>query len=182
MLAVEPKPFTLKNGSAVVIREAETTDAGKLLAYTERAAGESDFLGFGAGEFELTEAEEVAYLELCRATDNQIYFVALVVDEIIGALNFAGGRRPRVRHVGEFGMSVAAAYWGQGVGGRLLDKLLEWAEQTGVVTKINLRVRSDNQRALALYERKGFVKEGTLTREMFVGGRYYDLLAMGRKL
>ena len=87
-----------------------------------------------------------------------------------------------MRHVGELGMSVVKAYWGQGVGSLLLDTLLSWARQTDIVRKINLRVRSDNGRAVALYERKGFVVEGTLTKEMFVDGEYYDLLAMGRSL
>ena len=180
MFAVEPRTFTLKNGASLVIREAEPTDAKKLLDFINRVAGETDYLGFGAGEFELTEAEEAEFLESCQAADNQIYLVALIEDELVGTLHFAGGGRPRVRHVGEFGMSVFKAYWGQGVGSLLLDTLLTWARQTGVVTKVNLRVRSDNRRAVALYERKGFIVEGRLTKEMFVDGRYYDLLAMGR--
>jgi RimJ/RimL family protein N-acetyltransferase len=49
----------------------------------------------------------------------------------------------------------------------------------GAVTKINLRVRSDNVRAIALYERKGFEREGLLRRGMRVDDVYYDLLAMG---
>ncbi|CAN5753841.1 hypothetical protein BH24DEI2_BH24DEI2_04530 [soil metagenome] len=130
----------------------------------------------------MTEAEEADFLERRRAADNQISILALVEGEIIGALNFSGGRRLRVRHSGEFGMSVSKVYWGQGVGSLLLDTLLSWARQTGIVKKINLRVRTDNHRAVALYERKGFVEEGMLTKGMFVGGRYYDLLAMGRKL
>ena len=97
-------------------------------------------------------------------------------------LHFAAGRRARVRHSGELGMSVGQAYWGQGVGSALLDVLIDWAEQTGVVKKINLRVRIDNERAIRLYEAKGFQHEGTLSNEMFVGGRYYDLYAMGLSL
>ena len=182
MSTVEPKTFTLKNGSSLVIREAEPTDACNLINYLNRVGGESDYLGFGAGEFELTETEEADFLAQCQAADRQSYLVALLENEIVGTLHFAAGRRPRVRHVGEFGMSVRKDCWGQGVGSRLLDTLLEWAQGTGIVTKINLRVRSDNARAVALYERKGFAREGVLTREVFVGGRYHDLLAMGRKL
>ena len=105
--------------------------------------------------------------------------MALLENEIVGTLHFAAGRRPQVRHSGEFGMSVSQRYWGRGIGSLLLDTLLEWAKQTRFVAKINLRVRTDNQRAVALYERKGFVKEGTLTKEMVIDGQYYDLYAMG---
>ena len=180
MRGLAPKISTLKNGLSVVIREAEPGDAKELLNYIDRVAGESDYLGFGTGEFGLTEPEEAEFLERCRAAENQIYVVATVENELVGTLHFAAGRRPRVRHSGELGMSVSKNYWGQGIGSLLLDTLVTWAKQTGVVKKINLRVRSDNVRAITLYERKGFVTEGTLTREMFVGGHYYDLLAMGR--
>jgi RimJ/RimL family protein N-acetyltransferase len=47
------------------------------------------------------------------------------------------------------------------------------------VTKVNLRVRTDNQRALAIYRRLGFAVEGTLRRDICVDGQCYDHYAMG---
>jgi RimJ/RimL family protein N-acetyltransferase len=79
-------------------------------------------------------------------------------------------------------MSVLQSYWGLGVASALIDALLEWAGATRIVTKLNLRVRTDNQRAIALYERKGFRIEGTLTKDVFVDGSYYDNLLMGRDI
>jgi RimJ/RimL family protein N-acetyltransferase len=43
-------------------------------------------------------------------------------------------------------------------------------------------VRTDNERAIRLYEGKGFVYEGTMRKEFFVDGRYYDLHWMGLEL
>ena len=45
--------------------------------------------------------------------------------------------------------------------------------------KVNLRVRTDNTRAIALYERCGFVLEGTQRHEMHVGDEFHDLHCMG---
>jgi hypothetical protein len=42
---------TLKNGIGVTIREAESKDAEKMIAFYNRVGGESDFLSFGKGEF-----------------------------------------------------------------------------------------------------------------------------------
>ena len=64
----------------------------------------------------------------------------------------------------------------------LLDRLLEWARRGQVVSKVNLRVRSDNERAIRLYERKGFVREGTTSRESRVGGTYFSCDHMGLEL
>jgi RimJ/RimL family protein N-acetyltransferase len=94
-------------------------------------------------------------------------------------LTFGGGPRPRNRHAGEFGISVRRAYWSRGIASALIDSLVDWARASAVITKINLRVRTDNMRAIALYERKGFVLEGTITREVRVGDRYYDHHVMG---
>jgi RimJ/RimL family protein N-acetyltransferase len=168
-----------KRGDRVLIREAVPDDAPQLIEYLNRVGGESDFLTFGADEFELSEAEEADFLRRCREDAGQVYFVAVVDDRIVGTLHFASGRRKRMSHSGEFGMSVGREQWGQGIGSLLLDALIEWAEAGGAVTKINLRVRSDNVRAIALYERKGFEREGLLRRGMRVDDVYYDLLAMG---
>jgi RimJ/RimL family protein N-acetyltransferase len=61
----------------------------------------------------------------------------------------------------------------------LLEAMLAWAHAGGVVRKVNLRVRADNVRAIALYERLGFVREGRLTRDLLVDGEFHDTLLMG---
>jgi RimJ/RimL family protein N-acetyltransferase len=108
--------------------------------------------------------------------------LAFVEEKLVGTLSFQGGARPRTRHTGEFGTSVLREYWGAGIASALIDSLLEWSKQGGIIRKINLRVRSDNLRAINLYRRKGFSIEGTLTKQMLVGGRYYDNLWMGLEL
>ena len=79
-------------------------------------------------------------------------------------------------------MSVRKRYWGHGIGSLMLDTLIDWARGTGIVKKINLRVRTDNQRAISLYARKGFANEGTIRKEMLLDGRYFDHHWMGLEL
>jgi RimJ/RimL family protein N-acetyltransferase len=74
---------------------------------------------------------------------------------------------------------VLKDYWGLSIGKHLLRYLIDWAKKTGKVRKINLRVRVDNERAIRLYQRLGFVIEGTLKREFYVGGRFIDSYLMG---
>jgi RimJ/RimL family protein N-acetyltransferase len=176
---MQPREHHLKNGQVLTIREAAPEDARALLDYIENVSGESGFLGFGPGEFELSEGEEADYLRRMRDADNQLYLVGLINDMIVSTLTFSAGRRVRVRHSGEFGMSVRKQLWGLGIGSLMLEALIAWAGETGIVKKINLRVRTDNQRAIALYRRKGFVIEGTIHREIFLDGQYYDHHWMG---
>jgi len=79
-------------------------------------------------------------------------------------------------------MSVRKSYWGLGLGSRLLDALMGWAMDGQIVKKINLRVRTDNLRAIQLYERKGFVKEGLVTKAIFMDDQFYDVFWMGREI
>lgn len=171
--------YELPNGDIFTIREALPKDAVDVLNYINTVSAESDFLGFGAGEFELTETQERAVLQQFFDADTQLYLLGIIDTKIVAVLNFSGGRRLRVRHAGEFGMSVQKRYWGNGIGGLLLDRLLEWAKETNIITKINLRVRTDNQRAIALYQNKGFVIEGTIINDLYVNDSYYSSHIMG---
>lgn len=179
---MQTRTHHLKNGLVLEIREAMPEDARALLEYVEGISGESDFLSFGPGEFELTEAEEAEFLRRYRDADTQLYLVGLIDDKLVSALTFSGGRRPRLRHSGEFGMSVRKKVWGLGIGSLMLDALIAWARETQIVNKINLRVRTDNQRAISLYQGKGFEIEGTIRKEVFLDGQYFDHHWMGLEL
>jgi RimJ/RimL family protein N-acetyltransferase len=177
-----PIEHRLRDGSTLLARRAVPADAAALLDYLETVGGESDFLSFGAGEFGMSQAEEEAFLKKVAADAGELYVVGIVDGLIVTSLTFSAGRRPRVRHRGEFGLSVRKSHWDLGIASLMLDHLIEWARRGKVVTKINLRVRADNERAIRLYERKGFVREGTITRESFLGGVYFSDHHMGLEL
>jgi RimJ/RimL family protein N-acetyltransferase len=179
---MKPREHRLKNGKVLNIREVVVRDAAAVLEYVHAVSAESPYLTFGPDEFEFTEAEERAFIADSQAAQNRLFILGSVGSSIVGLLNFSGGRRPRIRHCGEFGISVRKAWWGQGVGSLMLDALIAWARETGLVTKINLRVRTDNERAISLYGRKGFVREGTVSRDMQIAGTYFDNYMMGLRL
>ena len=93
---MQPKKHHLRNGRVLVIREAAAQDARAVLDYVEGVSGETDFLSFGPGEFELTEAEEEGVLRKYRNSDNQLYILGLIDDTVVSTLSFSAGLRPRV--------------------------------------------------------------------------------------
>jgi ribosomal protein S18 acetylase RimI-like enzyme len=58
---------------------------------------------------------------------------------------------------------VNPAYWGQGIGGRVIDALLDEAAERGYTTA-QLWTAAGNDRALRLYERRGFAPTGRCTQ------------------
>ncbi len=179
MAHIAARRFTQGDGRSAEIRVAQPADAAAMLAYLEAVSGESDFLTFGPGEFELTEAQEAEHLSTVLAAPDQLFVVATDEDRIVACLTFTPGRRARVRHSGEFAISVRRSHWGRRIGAELLDTLIGWARSVESIRKIGLRVRTDNARGIALYRDKGFVVEGTLRSEICIDGKYYDLFFMG---
>lgn len=173
------KTCELKDGKELVIREAVREDASNIIDYTKTVFGETTYLTRTPEEFLVSVEEEEQLIEETNKKNNCIFLVAEVDNEIVGTLTFSASSSHRTRHIGEFGMSVKKAYWGLGIGSNLLAYLIDWARETGVIRKINLKVREDNVRARTLYEKFGFKTEGIITRYFYIEGKFYNVIEMG---
>ncbi|HKH56966.1 MAG TPA: GNAT family N-acetyltransferase [Rubrobacter sp.] len=107
--------------------------------------------------------------------------VACVEDEVVGSLGLhTTPTRWRMRHVGSIGMAVRDDWQGRGVGAALMEAALDFADNWLDLTRIELRVYTDNAAAIALYEKFGFEVEGTHRRLAFRHGEYVDGYSMAR--
>lgn len=105
--------------------------------------------------------------------------MAVIDGKVIGqaGINRQEGRRG---HVGVIGMSVHDAFAGRGAGSALMAAITDLADRWLGLSRIELTVWIDNPRAIALYERFGFEREGLLRGYAFRDGEYVDALAMAR--
>jgi putative acetyltransferase len=87
--------------------------------------------------------------------------VAVVDDRVVGQLDLEVQHGPRRRDVGKFGMAVHDDFQGRGVGSALMAALLELADGWLGLRRLELEVWADNVAAIHLYEKFGFVIEGT---------------------
>ncbi len=163
-----------------IIREARIDDATKLLSYLQKVGSESDNLTFDAKGLPFTEMQEREYLDSRMCSHNNITLLALEGEKIVGSLGVDTPSFSRLSHRGELGISVLKECWGQGVGSALLEAMFAWIHDnpTGL-RKIDLTVREDNERAIALYKKFGFNEEGTISRLVAIDGEFYDGITMG---
>ena len=112
--------------------------------------------------------------------DHIFNLVAVAGDRVVGMLSIETYSRPRRRHAGSIGISVHNAFQGKGVGTALMAAGLDLADNWLNLTRLELEVYSDNEAAIHLYERFGFVYEGTLRQHAFRDGKYVDSNMMGR--
>ena len=118
-------------------------------------------------------------LKSFEGSDSDGLLVAEDAGEIVGFLACLGGMQRRTRHRFNVVVGVAKSHWGQGVGGALMEAMDAWARETGH-KKAELTVIASNERAIHLYEKKGFVREGLRKNGLFVDGKFVDELYMGK--
>lgn len=167
------------NKLEIIIQEAEKKDAAALIQYVRQIADETDFLTFDSSEFNKTIEEEELIIEQHKMAKNRIFIIAFLNNKIIGILNVNSSKKKRLEHIGEFGMSVLKEYWNQGVGGSLLKFMINWAEKSDVIKKLNLKVLVENESAIRLYKKNGFILEGTVRRDIKLNDSFHDTYQMG---
>lgn len=97
---------------------------------------------------------------------------------VLGWAQILPGPYRRVAHVGHLEIYLAAEVRGAGLGERLLRGALEGAAAHPLLKKVSLAVRADNERAIVLYRRAGFVEEGRRRGELRDGDQLVDDLLM----
>jgi putative acetyltransferase len=106
--------------------------------------------------------------------------VAEIDGRVVGQLGLHMDRSPRRRHCAFIGMAVHDAFQGQGVGSALMAAMVDLADNWLDLRRIELTVFTDNPAAVHLYEKFGFVIEGTHRDYAFRNGVYVAAYAMSR--
>jgi putative acetyltransferase len=110
---------------------------------------------------------------------NRVHLGAVIEGKLIGTAALIRQENRRA-HVGSIAMGVHDAYQGRGAGGALMAALLTMADRWLGLRRVELTVYADNARAIGLYEKHGFVREGLHRDFAFRDGVFIDALAMAR--
>jgi RimJ/RimL family protein N-acetyltransferase len=165
----------------VTVRPAAPADAPALIPLFERLYEETSFLLQEPGETRLSAEEQAQRIERTAATDGGAMFVAEADGALVGvAFGMRGGAR-RIRHSMNLVIGVLQAWTGQGVGRDLMTGLEAWARSNGL-HRLELSVDTENARAIALYEKLGFEREGLKRHAHRVGSQYRDAWLMAKLL
>ena len=104
-------------------------------------------------------------------------YVAAVRGEVVGWCDITRHDRPIRAHRGALGMGIVPSYRGRGLGRKLINATVAQARKDGFV-RIELFVHSDNARAITLYDKVGFVREGVQRDAVYIDGEYRDAIMM----
>ena len=139
----------------------------------------------GVATFELTPPDRAEWLQRLRdVTELELPFLTATHDgDVAGYAHCAPWKtRPAYRHTVEDSVYLAPHAVGRGVGGRLLNALLEGCARSGIREVIAVIVDDNGAASLALHRNRGFVDAGRLSAVGFKHGRWLDTMLLQRSL
>ena len=177
------KTIKLKDGRKCTLRNGEEKDGQAVLANFILTHAQTDYLLSYSDENTMTAEQEGRFLQERTDSDNGIQLLAEIDGVVAGLAGFgAVGGREKIRHRADFGISVDRKYWNLGIGTALMNACIECARAAGY-EQIELSVVAENEPAIAMYEKAGFVEFGRNPRgfkSRFTG--YQELVYMRKEL
>ena len=154
------KVILLNNGIECCLRNGMEYDGQAVFDNFNLTHGETDYLLTYPDENCFDVMQESQFLKEKSESKNEVEIVAVVGHAVVGTAGIeAVGKKYKIRHRAEFGISVAKEFWGLGIGQALTTACIECAKAAGYI-QLELSVAAGNERALAMYKKAGFVEYG----------------------
>ena len=126
----------------------------------------------------VSEPSEAFWIsELIRADEHLALVAEAAGGELVGNVLVNVERGQATAHIGVLSICVTAEWRDVGIGSELVEAAQRWAVERGL-RKMSLGVFPDNERAIAVYEKRGFVREGLRRMQYRSGERFRDEVLM----
>ena len=150
----------LKNGKEALLRNGDKADGKEVFEVFNLTHAETDYLLSYPDENSYDPEQEAQFLEEKTNSSNEIEIIAVVDGKIAGTAGIeAVGKKFKLKHRAELGISILKEYWGLGLGKALINACVQCAKDAGY-KQLELNVVAENERAVALYKSFGFVEFG----------------------
>ena len=171
-MADEGKPVVLKDGRRVKIRTYKPSDKEELVSTYAGLLQES--LRWSMPPYNRERIERMT-----SDLENRIIVLAFDGPKVAGHLQISLATNARSRRTGDLFIYLHQDFQNAGLGAALMADGIALARARRV-HRVELTVVAENHRAIGLYEKAGFQREG-IKRENYLGedGKYHDAIEMG---
>lgn len=151
-----------KKGKIIKIRYPTEEDFEKAMIFINTISKEQTYITFQGEQLSL-EDEKKYLLPFYKQIeeDKAVKLFVFHNEELIGVSDVVPQERTS-SHVGTFGLLIKKEYRGEGIGKQLTQIILDEAKKLNEIRIIHLGVFGDNQLALELYKKMGFMEYGIL--------------------
>ena len=152
--------IVLKNGKEALLRNGDTADGAVVYDIFNATHEETDYLLSYSDENTFGPEQEAKFLEEKAKSPDEIEIVALIDGKVVGLAGIESvGKKYKIKHRADFGISILKEYWGLGLGKALTKACIACAKEAGY-TQLELNVVAENEAAMSLYRSLGFVEFG----------------------
>ena len=124
--------IVLKNGKEALIRNGDAPDGAAVYENFNQTHAETDYLLSYPDENSYDPEQEAHFLEEKTQSGNEIELVALVDGRVAGTAGIeAVGKKFKLMHRAEFGISILREYWELGLGRALARACISCAKEAG---------------------------------------------------
>lgn len=155
------------------MRQVNLEDAAALLELYKKLDLETTFMLLEPGERNLDIDRQRGRIEALLEENNSTMFVTARDADLVGFIAARGGDLRRNRYTAQVVVGVLQAFSGQGIATRLFEALEAWAKERSL-RRLELTVMVHNERAIRLYEKRGYELEGVRRDALRVDGVFVD--------
>ena len=169
------KAHTARDGRRWILRPGRPTDGRPLARLFADVRAEGRWLITTPGS--VSEPSEAFWIsEMIRAGE-QLVLVAEADGDVVGNVLVSVDRGAATEHIGVLSILLGHGWRDVGIGSALISAAQAWAAERAL-RKLSLGVFPDNERAIAVYEKHGFVREGLRRMQYRSGDEFRDEVLM----
>lgn len=160
-------------GELVTLRPIEVEDAKMIVGLINR----EELKEYLSLVYPLNNFLEEEWIKRNAINQNNIVLVIEFEGKLIGTAGFHS--IDWVNRSTEYGIAIYDPnYWNKGIGTEVTMLMLKYAFEYLNLNRVWLRVVENNQRAIHVYEKCGFIKEGKERQARYFRGHYWDYVRM----
>ena len=172
-----------REGMDIIIRYPESSDAQAMCDYINALSEERTFIRFQGEKVTLESETDYLNKQINNIKDNKTVELFIIGNGRILGITAVDMKDKTESHEGVLGISIVKEIRGEGIGKKFMELILHEAESNLEQLKlITLGVFGDNELALDLYPKFGFVEYGRLPGGSHHNGRYVDHVYMYKKV
>ena len=179
----EEKEIVLKDGRKCILKPNSPEYAADMIDYLKITSNETEFLLRYPDEVNFTLEGEKEILGRLLEDPYSIMMIAVIDGKPAGngSINGIGDKR-KITHRCSLAIALYREYWGLGIGTAMIDYMTELARSVGW-KQVDLEVAAENEQALSLYRKCGFIESGRRHNALkFDDGTYHDEILMYKEL